>query len=150
MKNTGFCFCSCVVALMASAVFILSGCQSSTVNTLSRDELYAPFAEQQPVFTGDYVSVANVDEPPKPLYAPAPVYPAEFKKAAFSGEAEVALIVLADTGLTAQVQVVKATNQGCALAAAERLKTWRYAPAVKNGKHVNCVMQVHVEFNYVQ
>jgi len=148
MKN--ICSCSCVVALMASAVFVLFGCQSSTVNKLSKEELYAPFVGQQPVFTGEYVSVADVDTPPKPLYAPSPVYPAEFKKAAFSGEAEIVLIVLGDTGLTEQVQVIKATNQGCALAAAERLKTWRFSPAVKDGKHVNCLIKVPVEFNYVQ
>ena len=135
---------------MALVVFVPTGCQSSAVNKLSKEELYAPFTEQQPVFTGEYFSVADVDTPPKPLYAPTPVYPAEFKKAAFSGEATVDMIVLGDTGLTEQVQVVKATNQGCALAAAERLKTWRFSPAIKNGKHVNCLIRMPIEFNYVQ
>jgi len=141
------------LVLVPMAVFLaaLFGCQSaSSVNKLSKDELYAPFADQQSVFTGDYVSLADVDVAPKPLYAPNPVYPAEFQKHAVSGEATVDLIVLADTGMTAQVQVVKATNQGFAIAAADRLKTWRYSPAVKNGKHVNCLIRVSPEFNYVQ
>jgi len=142
---------SLVLLPVALILVALSGCQSaSSVNKLSKEELYAPFVEQQPVFTGDYVSLADVDVPPKPAYAPNPVYPAIFKKDAFSGEATIDLIVLADSGMTAQVQVVKATNQGFAIAAAERLKTWRYAPAVKNGKKVNCLIRVSPEFNYVQ
>jgi len=141
---------SCVLVPLALVLFALAGCQSAAVNKMSKEELYAPFTGQQPVFTGEYISVADADAPPKPLYAPSPVYPAEFKKAAFSGEADIALIVLGDTGMTTQVQVTKATNQGCAVAAEERLKTWRYAPATKDGKHVNCAIQVRVEFNYVQ
>jgi len=147
MKKTA----SFVLVPMVLALIALAACQSaSSVNKLSKEELYAPYAEQQPVFTGDYISVADADVPPKPAYAPPPVYPAEFKKAAFSGEATVDLIVLADSGMTTQVQVVKATNQGFAIAAADRLKTWRYAPAVKNGKHVNCLIRVPLDFNYVQ
>jgi len=145
MKNA-----ATILMPLALLVFALSGCQSSTVNKLSTEELNAPFTAQQPSFTGDYVSVADVDVKPAPLYAPQPVYPAEFKKNAISGEATVDLIVLGDTGLTSQVQVVKATNQGFAIAAAERLKTWRYSPATKDGKHVNCLIRVPVEFNYVQ
>jgi len=146
MKTASF-----ILAPLALMLASLSGCQSaSSVNKLSKDELYAPFAEQQPAFTGDYVSLADVDTPPKPLYAPNPVYPREFQKNAVSGEATVDLIVLADSGMTAQVQVVKATNQGFAIAAADRLKTWRYAPAIKDGKHVNCLIRVSPEFNYVQ
>ena len=99
------------------------------------------------MFTGEYVSVADADTKPEIVGTQTPpVYPVAFNRHNVIGEATIAFIVTVD-GKTEQVQVVKATHRGFADAAMESVKKWRYTPATKDGKPVNCLMQLPISFD---
>ena len=153
------CFRSCLVALMAPAFFALScGAAAAASGTtaappakaLPAKPIYQPVPATQPVFKGDYISLADADAKPQ-LAQPAAalVYPVELKKHSVAGEAVVAFIVTAD-GKTDQVQVVRATHRGFADAVVACVKKWHYTPASKDGKPVNCLMQLPIAFDLDQ
>jgi len=136
----------CLSTLMLSAFFVFSGCQSTTSpNKLPNDPMFQPVALQEPVVTGEYFK--EVDTSPRPIgIRAAPVYPLELKKRGVTGEATIAFVVTMD-GKIEQVQVVQATHRGFADAAKAAVKQWRYRPAIKDGKPVNCLMRIPIAFN---
>ena len=130
---------SCILELMVSAFFVLSGCQSTTSSSaVSNDPIFAPVPERQPVFTGEYVLLKDADTLPKPVSQAWPVYPSALKNAKVTGRAMIAFIVTVD-GRTDQVQIEQATHRGIGDAAAEAIRKWRFTPAMRDGKPVNCM-----------
>ena len=104
---------------------------------------YPPERKRDVVVDGETFTVVRQDG--GALARMSPVYPPELKQYNVSGDALIAFIVTTD-GTTDQVQVVKATHRGFADAAVESIKKWRYTPATKNGKPVNCRMQIPITF----
>lgn len=101
---------------------------------------------REPVFTGKYYKIDEVDTPPKQRGRPQePVYPRELKSKTITGSAVIGYIV--DTkGYTDQVQIGFATHKEFGESAAKAVEKWRYDPATKNGAAVNCVMFMPIEF----
>ena len=146
MKNI---LCLCLIILAAS-VFALSGCQSiATSNALPDDPRYQPVPERAPIFSGEYFKLLEVDKQPRSAGMRAePAYPREFERMGISGEATITFLVTAD-GRTDQVQVIRATHGAFADAAMTAVRQWRFTPATKNGKPVNCLLVIPMAFNRV-
>ena len=141
---------SCIAALIALAVFALPGYGAETPAAdaaQNKNSIFEPVPPRQPEFTGEYLSLADVDTKPINKGTPArPAFPKELEKAGVSGEATVAFIISAQ-GVPGQIQVTKATHRGFADAAAKSVTKWRFKPAIKDGKPVNCVMERPIVFN---
>ena len=116
----------------------------------------APFRPADPPFfviEGDgrgLFKLEDVDTPPKPVGKWAePVYPFELKRKGVTGEAVIVFMVTTD-GKTKQIQVERASHHGFADAAMVAVKQWRFRPAIKDGKPVNCLMLMPIAFNLEQ
>jgi len=148
MKNiTSFC----IAALIASVVFVLPGYgaekpAADAADAPAKETVFDPIPPRQPEFTGEFFSLKDVDTRPASKGTPAsPSFPKELKKAGASGQATVAFVVSTE-GVPGQIQVIQATHRGFGEAAAKCVNKWRFKPAIKDGKPVNCVMVYPIEF----
>lgn len=105
---------------------------------------------QEPLFTGKYYNVNDVDTPPvaRGRHKKA-AYPADLRERKITGSAVVSFIVDTD-GYARQVQVGYATHKEFAESASKAAERWRFQPARKNGAAVNCAMHVPVPFNLIE
>ena len=154
MKKT---ITSCITALLAAAFLVLSAHgdgappadnsqPKAKAPAETKETAFDPIPQRQPEFTGEYFSSADVDTKPVSKGTPAkPAYPKELKKAAVSGEATVAFIVSTE-GVPGQIQIIKATHRGFGDAVAKCVTKWRFKPAIKDGKPVNCLLVYPIEF----
>jgi len=108
---------------------------------------YRPVPAREPSFTGEYCKASMADTLPSPIEPQAmPVYPRELKRQGVTGSALVTFMVTTD-GKTDQVQIIQASHRVFGEAAVEAVKQWRFTPAVKDGKPVNCLLDLPVTFN---
>jgi protein TonB len=85
-------------------------------------------------------------KPPVPLQREAPAYPEAVRATGIEGTVEVALTVLRD-GSVGWVSVVRAEPRGYfEQAAAEGVRRWRFAPALRGGEPVECRLRTRVRF----
>jgi len=85
-------------------------------------------------------------KPPVPLQREAPAYPDAVRATGIEGTVEVALTVLRD-GSVGWVSVVRAEPRGYfEQAAAEGVRRWRFAPALRDGEPVECRLRTRVRF----
>ncbi len=126
-----------IVAMSSALVIVLSGCQSaSSSSDKTASESTAP-----------YYDIKDTDTKPVPLHPRAtPQYPHELKMRNISGEAVISFVVTAN-GRTKQVKAVKATHPGFADSAVACIEQWRFKPATKDGKPVNCRMMIPMVFS---
>jgi TonB family protein len=119
----------------------------------------APNSSQEPGHPGDPHTAPDtaagekdhkMGEPgvsdPKPLYAPEP----EFTEAArrFSHQGVVGFDVVVDpTGKVSRLKLVHALGLGLDEAAAETIQTWRFDPGKLNGRPVNVMAYIEVDFS---
>ena len=82
---------------------------------------------------------------PKIIYQPDPEYSEEARKAKYSGTCMLWLIVGQD-GRPRDIRVARTLGLGLDEKAIEAVKTWRFEPAMKDGKPVAVMINVEVSF----
>jgi protein TonB len=82
---------------------------------------------------------------PRPIYQPDPEYSEEARKAKYTGTCVLWLVVGAD-GRPREVKVTRSVGLGLDEKAIEAVKTWKFEPAMKDGKPVAVQISVEVEF----
>jgi TonB family protein len=88
------------------------------------------------------------DRAPKPIFAPAPIYPRDDLAARIRGV--VALRVLVSrSGVPLDIVVVKSARGRLTEAAVEAVRRWRFEPAVRGGRSVDEWTQVEIPFEAI-
>jgi protein TonB len=82
---------------------------------------------------------------PKPIYAPDPEYSEEARKAKYQGTCVLWLVVGPD-GKARDIRVARTLGLGLDEKAMEAVKTWKFEPAMKDGKPVAVQINVEVTF----
>jgi protein TonB len=83
---------------------------------------------------------------PIPLYTPEPEFSEEARKAKFSGSVQVYCIV-DEQGNATNVKVVRPIGMGLDEKAVENVRSYKFKPAMKNGKPVRVPMWIDVSFD---
>jgi protein TonB len=94
---------------------------------------------------GGFMHVGGSVRPPTVLIQPDPEYSEEARKAKFSGNVEVYVIVDAK-GNPTHVRVVRGVGMGLDEKAAEAVRQYKFKPATQDGKPVAVDMYVEVNF----
>jgi TonB family protein len=91
--------------------------------------------------------VGNGVSPPVPVYKPEPEYSEEARKAKYSGEVTLSIIIGTD-GLVRKdsIQVVHSLGLGLDEQAIKAVSQWRFKPGTKDGKPVAVQAQIAVNF----
>jgi len=95
---------------------------------------------------GGIFHVGGGVSPPRATYAPEPEFSEEARKAKYQGVCTLALVVRAD-GTPSDIRVVGSLGMGLDEKAIEKVKTWRFEPAMKDGHPVNVAIEVEVDFH---
>ncbi len=82
---------------------------------------------------------------PRAIFAPEPEYSEEARKAKYQGTCVLWLVVGPD-GKPREVRVTRSLGLGLDEKAIETVKTWKFEPALKDGKPVAVQISVEVEF----
>ncbi len=82
---------------------------------------------------------------PKALYAPDPEYSEEARKAKYQGTCVLWLVVGPD-GRPRDIRIARSLGLGLDEKAMQAVKTWKFEPAMKDGKPVAVQINVEVEF----
>jgi TonB family protein len=85
---------------------------------------------------GSSLLAASHDQDPRAISAPAPKYPYELKRAEVEGAVLVSFTITAQGDVT-DVVAVKSTDRNFAVSAVNAVKSWKFAPATKDGQAVN-------------
>ncbi len=99
-----------------------------------------PPSETEPVFP-----VRSVSTAPVALHRPLPEYPELARRARVEGT--VLLEAVIDRlGNVTDVRIVRDLRLGCGEAAREAVRSWKYEPAILNGRTVSVILTVTVRF----
>jgi protein TonB len=90
-------------------------------------------------------AVGNGVTAPKATYAPNPPYVEKARKAKISGLVVLSMIVTAE-GKVRDVKVTKSLDEGLDKQAVETVRTWKFEPAIKDGKAVAVHLSTDVTF----
>jgi TonB family protein len=82
---------------------------------------------------------------PVPIYKPEPAYTKEARAAKLQGT-DVFWIIVDASGAVADVRLVRSLDKGLDESAIETLRTWKFQPAMKNGRAVPVRVIVEVDF----
>jgi TonB family protein len=82
---------------------------------------------------------------PKPIYSPDPEYSEEARKAKYQGVCILWLVVGPD-GRPREIKVLRSLGLGLDEKAIEAVKSWKFEPALKDGKPVAVQINVEVSF----
>jgi periplasmic protein TonB len=94
---------------------------------------------------GNIFRVGGGVSAPRPIYDPDPDYSEEARKAKYQGTSVVSMIVGPD-GRPRDIKVTRTLGLGLDEKVVEKLSTWRFEPAVKDGKPVAVEISVEVDF----
>jgi TonB family protein len=83
---------------------------------------------------------------PRAIYTPEPEFSEEARKAKYQGVVVLEIIVGAD-GRVRNPRVVRSLGMGLDEKAREKVLTWKFAPATKDGRPVAVEMNIEVSFN---
>ena len=83
--------------------------------------------------------------PPRPIHTPNPKYPVESRRSGIQGTTLLSLIVGTD-GAPRDVKVVRRLDDTLDESTLEKVRTWRYKPAVKNDQPVEVEIVVKMRF----
>ena len=141
--------CGVVLTLFAGLAIIhkfplkASGTPSSSPNTI-QTTLAAPGADNGGP-PNEIFSVGNGVTAPVPISKPDPPYTKEAKDAKLEGNVTLWIVVGVD-GTVVHAKVVKGIDKGLTESAVNTVKTWKFKPALKDGKPVPCKVMVEVSF----
>jgi TonB family protein len=82
---------------------------------------------------------------PKPVHTPDPAYPRDAARNGFVGTVEMAVTVLAD-GSIGDANVIQSAGQEMDKAAIEKVKTWKFKPAMCGNEPVSYDLNVSMNF----
>jgi len=111
--------------------------------------LSAPAAVTAP--SGGALTLGEVDEMPRPIYAPPPLYPAKEKFKGREREVKVRIRLDKEGGVAEAVPVnMSAEDQPFLDAAVQAVRQWRFSPCRKEGKAVQCIADQPFSFTLAQ
>jgi protein TonB len=93
----------------------------------------------------DIFALADLDQPPRATFQPAPQYPAQLKKRKIQGTVYVLFIVDKD-GRVRDPKIQKSDNAELDIHAMNAVKKWRFEPGKVAGKPVQFRMRVPMTF----
>lgn len=91
-------------------------------------------------------SMADLDQKPRPVYQPAPVYPAALRSRKIEGVVSIIFVVGAD-GRVANAKVEKSTDPAFEKPALDAVRKWKFEPGVKEGRKVSFKMRAPIRFD---
>jgi TonB family protein len=95
---------------------------------------------------GGLYHVGGGVSPPRQIYAPEPEFSEEARKAKYQGNCVLGLIVEID-GRPSDIHIVSSLGMGLDEKAIEKVKTWRFEPAMLDGHPVRVPIQIEVDFH---
>lgn len=90
-------------------------------------------------------SLSDLDQKPRVVYQPAPVYPPELAKKNMQGTVYV-LFVVDKTGRTRDIAVQKSTHPAFNEPAIKAVRQWKFEPGKRKGQPVRFRMRVPITF----
>lgn len=90
--------------------------------------------------------IGNGVSEPRPIYTPDPEFSEEARRAKYQGVVTLYVIVGVD-GRIHNPRVLRSLGMGLDQKALERVKTWKFEPAQKDGRPVPVEMSIEVSFN---
>lgn len=100
-------------------------------------------------FSGDYVEVSKCDVPPHAIRQAVPHYPAELRRAGYSGEVRLWFIVETD-GRVSEIQIEDASSVEFGEAARASISQWKFSPGIKSGQAVRTLCQLIMPFTLME
>jgi protein TonB len=90
-------------------------------------------------------SIADIDQKPRGVFQPAPIYPSEMRGKRLEGV--VTLIFVVDAaGKVTDPKVENSSNPAFDRPAVEAVKRWKFEPGIKGGQRVPCKMRIPIRF----
>jgi TonB family protein len=129
-------------SLLLALICALAGCQTPASPEKS------PPSTQNAAVSGKIYTLEETDV--KPQIAGrrrTPVYPYKMWDARIPGEV-ILQFVVDSTGAVRDVEVVRSTHEAFETPAINAVKEWRFIPAQKDGKPVNCRRQIPINFTF--
>ncbi|MDM7919885.1 MAG: energy transducer TonB [Methanosarcina sp.] len=124
----------------------LTGSLSGTIEISSVLKKGDDFKVSDSLFVSAF-KLSEVDEPPKTLRAPPPRYPFEAKQKGISGKVTLKFVVDSN-GMAREPQVVSAEPKGVfEESALEAVVKYKFKPAKKGGKAVDCIVRLPISFS---
>ena len=90
-------------------------------------------------------SLSDLDQKPRVVYQPAPIYPPELARKSMQGTVYV-LFIVDQTGRTRDLKVQKSTHPAFNNPALKAVKQWKFEPGKRKGKAVQFRMRVPITF----
>lgn len=94
----------------------------------------------------DILSVAELDQRPRPILQAAPQYPLELRKSKVEGSVQVVFYVDKD-GRVLNPQVERSSHPAFERPALEAVRQWRFEAGTRSGQRVNFKMRVPISFH---
>lgn len=91
-------------------------------------------------------SMADLDQKPRVVYQPAPVYPAALRSRKIDGIVTVIFVVDAN-GRVANAKVEKSSDPAFDKPALDAVRKWKFEPAMKEGRKVSTKMRAPIRFD---
>ena len=82
---------------------------------------------------------------PIPIYKPEPPYTKEAKDAKLQGTVVLSIVIGVDGAVT-DAKPIQPFDKGLTENAIQTVKTWKFKPAMKDGKPVACKVSVEISF----
>jgi len=95
---------------------------------------------------GGIYRVGGGVSPPKEIYSPEPEYSEEARKAKYQGTVTVRCVIGPD-GRVRDIQLPRALGMGLDEKVIEKVKTWKFEPAKKDGQAVAVAVNIEVNFH---
>lgn len=84
--------------------------------------------------------------PPRPIYTPDPDFSEDARRAKYQGDVTLGLTI-DKKGSVSRITIIKGLGLGLDEMAVEKVKTWRFAPALRNGEPVSLQVTTFVSFH---
>lgn len=98
--------------------------------------------------SGGALTLGEVDEQPRPLYAPAPLYPARAKRIGEEKTVNIRILLRKDGTVTKATPLDQDESNGAFHEAAiSTVLQWRFVPCKKDGEAVQCVADQPFSFS---
>ena len=91
-------------------------------------------------------SMADLDQKPRAVYQPAPVYPAALRSRKIDGVVTV-IFVVDSNGRVANAKVEKSSDPAFDKPALDAVRKWKFEPAMKEGRKVSAKMRAPIRFD---
>jgi periplasmic protein TonB len=91
-------------------------------------------------------SIADIDQRPRAIVQGSPVYPQELRRKKVEGTVSV-LLVVNQAGLVVDPRIETSSDPGFERPALDAVRRWKFEPATRGGKKVQCKIRVPIRFS---